>query len=58
VLALVTPIAVPLRAIEEAHLHIVDGVYFAIRLGNRLAGLMAGYALDRLEAHARGKPAR
>ncbi len=56
-LALVSPIAVPVRAIEEAHLHIVDGVYFAIRLGNRLAGLMAGYALDRLEAHARGKPA-
>ena len=57
VLALVPPIAVPVRAIEEAHLHIVDGVYFAIRLGNRLAGLMAGYALDRLEAHAQGKPA-
>ena len=57
VLALVPPIAVPVRVIEEAHLHIVDGVYFAIRLGNRLAGLMAGYALDRLEAHARGKPA-
>ena len=57
VLALVPPIAVPVHAIEEAHLHIVDGVYFAIRLGNRLAGLMAGYALDRLEEHARGGPA-
>ena len=57
VLAAVPPIAGPVRAIEEAHLHIVDGVYFAIRLGNRLAGLMAGYALDRVEAHVRGKPA-
>ena len=56
-LALVPTIAVPARAIEEAHLHVVDGVYFAIRLGNRLAGLLAGYALDRLEAHALGKPA-
>jgi hypothetical protein len=55
VLALVPPIAVPVRAIEDAHLHMVDGVYFAIRLGNRMAGLMAGYALDRLEEHARGK---
>jgi hypothetical protein len=58
VLAMVTPITVPLHAIEEAHLHIVDSVYFTIRLGNRLAGLMAGYALDRLEARARSKPGR
>jgi hypothetical protein len=57
VLAAVPPIAGSVRAIEEAHLHIVDGAYFAIRLGNRLAGLMAGYALDRLEEQARGKPA-
>ncbi len=58
VLAMLSPVAVPMRAIEEAHLHVVDGVYFAIRLGNRLGGLMAGYALDRLEARARGKPGR
>ena len=54
-LAQIHPIAVPAQAIEEAHLHIVDGVCFAMRLGNRLAGLMAGYALDQLEASARGK---
>lgn len=55
-LALVPPLATPVRAIEEAHLYAVDGAYFAIRLGNRLFGLIAGLALDRLEAHAQGKP--
>lgn len=49
-LARVTPITAPVRAIEQAHLQMTDGVYFAIRLGNRLAGLLAGFALDRLEA--------
>lgn len=51
-LARITPIAAPVRAIEQAHLQMTDGVYFAIRLGNRLAGVMAGLALDRLEAKA------
>ncbi len=42
-----------MRAIEEAHLRITDGVYFSIRLGNRLVGIVAGFALDRFEDVAR-----
>lgn len=54
-LARIEPIAAPVRAIEEAHLHVTDGVYFSIRLGNRLVGLAAGFALDRIEKVARRK---
>lgn len=52
-LAQIQPIAAPVRAIEEAHLRITDGVYYSIRLGNRLFGMVAGYALDRIEGVAR-----
>lgn len=52
-LARIEPLAVPVRAIEEAHLRITDGVYFSIRLGNRLFGIVAGFALDRLEGRSR-----
>jgi hypothetical protein len=54
-LAGIEPIAVPVRAIEEAHLRITDSVYFSIRLGNRLVGLAAGFALDRFEGSSREK---
>jgi hypothetical protein len=54
-LARIEPIAAPVRTIEEAHLRITDGVYFSIRLGNRLVGLVAGFALDRIEDVARRK---
>lgn len=54
-LARIEPIAAPVRAIEEAHLRITDGVYFSIRLGNRLVGIVAGFALDRIEDVARRK---
>jgi hypothetical protein len=54
-LARIEPIAAPVRAIEEAHLRITDGVYFSIRLGNRLVGVVAGFALDRIEGVARPK---
>ena len=57
-LAGVAPIARPVRAIEQAHLRIADSVYFSIRLGNRLAGNVAGLVLDRLEAQARRKQGR
>ncbi len=54
-LAGIQPIAAPVRAIEEVHLHITDGVYYSIRLGNRLVGLVAGFALDRFEGRSRGE---
>ena len=54
-LARIEPIAAPVRAIEEAHLRIADGVYFSIRLGNRLVGIVAGFALDRFEGRSREK---
>ncbi len=54
-LARFDPIAAPVRRIEAAHLKITDGVYLAIRIGNRLTGLMAGMVLDQAEARAKGK---
>lgn len=54
-LARIEPIAAPVRVIEEAHLKITDGVYFSIRLGNRLVGVVAGFALDRIEDVTRRK---
>lgn len=54
-LAAVAPIARPVRAIERVHLRITDSVYFSLRLGNRLAGTLAGLALDQLEARAKRK---
>ena len=52
-LARIEPIAAPVRVIEEAHLKITDGVYFSIRLGNRLVGIVANFTLDRFEERAR-----
>jgi hypothetical protein len=54
-LARIGPIAVPVKAIEQAHLKIADSVYFSIRVGNRLVGNMAGFVLDQLDAHAQRK---
>lgn len=54
-LARIEPIAAPVRAIEEVHLKITDSVYFSIRLGNRLVGVVAGFALDRIDDVARRK---
>jgi len=54
-LARIEPISKPVRAIEEAHLRITDGVYFSIRLGNRLVGMAAGFALDRFGGRGREK---
>ncbi len=54
-LAGIEPIAAPVRAIEEVHLRITDGVYYSIRLGNRLVGLAAGFALDRFEGRSQGR---
>ena len=54
-LAAGAPIARPVRAIERVHLRITDSVYFSLRLANRLAGTMAGLALDQLEARAKRK---
>ena len=54
-LARIEPIAVPVRTIEEVHLHITDGIYFSIRLGNRLVGIVAGLALDRFADAVRHK---
>ena len=54
-LAALPPLARPVRAIERVHLRIADSVYFSIRLGNRLAGTVAGLALDHLEAQAKRK---
>jgi hypothetical protein len=54
-LARIGPIAVPVQAIEQAHLKIADSVYFSIRVGNRLVGNVAGFVLDQLDAHAQRK---
>lgn len=54
-LAGIKPIAVPVRAVEQAHLKITESVYFSIRVGNRLVGNVAGFVLDRLDAHAKGR---
>lgn len=54
-IALVEPVAVPVRTIEEVHLRITDGVYYSIRLGNRLVGMAAGFALDRFDRRPHGR---
>ena len=51
-LARIRPLAVPVQVIEQAHLKIADSVYFSIRVGNRFVGNVAGFVLDRLDAHA------
>ena len=54
-LARIGPIAAPVQVIEQVHLKITDSVYFSIRVGNRLAGNMAGFVLDLLETRAQRK---
>lgn len=47
-LALVPPIAAPVRAIERVHLGLARGVYTTILAANRLAGTLADEVIERL----------
>ncbi len=48
-LALVPPLAAPVRAIERVHLGLTRGVYATLLAANRLAGALADEVIERLE---------
>ena len=47
-LALVPPIAAPVRAIEQVHLGLTRGVYTAVLAAHRLAGALADEVIEGL----------